>query len=491
MSRFLRALAWIAPTAAVRRAHAFDALDQSRSYDGAMLGRRGSSFKGRGDSANSAIGPALSRLRDRSRDLVRNTWIGARCMDVLAAHAIGTGINVAWDDGKAQTLWDEWAQNADIEGERDLGGDQLVAFRSMAEGGDAAVRFVPRPRNGDRKVPLALQVLEGDYIDEARDGAFESRNSRLGVALGEWGEREGYWLHQSHPGDHAIVAPRMSNLVARKDVCHLYRPLRAGQVRGVPILAPTLLSVRDYADLLDAMVVKTRMEACYGLLISSNNPATNLAAVKTREDQRGRRVEEMSPGMIFRGEPGDTITAFTPSGSGQFEPVALSALMGIASGGMITYDQLTGDLRRANYSSLRAGKIEFRRLIEQMQWLVLVPFLMNRIVARFKETAIMAGELRDRKIGYRHTYIMPATEPIDPLKDLQADILAVRAGRMSPQEFIGAWGRDWREVVKETADFWKEADNQGAIFDIDPRRVNQSGALQGGATDGEKTETKD
>lgn len=479
MSKLLKALAWVAPRAAVARAHAFAALDQTRGYDGAMRGRRGASFKGaQADSANGALGPALAALRERSSDLVRNTWIGARCLDILTAHAIGTGIGTVWKDARVQDLWDEWCKTADIEGERDFAGSQMVAFRSMLERGDSGVRFVPRKIDAGRTVPLALQVVEGDVIASERDGVFDKRRTRLGVALGEWNEREGYWLHKEHPGDYMLHSSGVPSYVARADFCHLYRPMRAGQVRGVPLLSPVIMGTRDYADLMDAMVVKSRMEACYGMIVNSNEPLKNLAGAVSKTDEAGRKIEGMAPGMIYRAGLGESITAFSPSGAGQFEPVAMSALMGIASGGMVTYDQLTGDLRQANYSSLRAGKIEFRRLVEQIQWLVLVPMLMNRVTGRFLETAILAGKLKDRKAPYKHSYVMPAIEPIDPLKDLKADILAVRAGRMSPQEFIGAWGRDWRKVAEETREFWKEADKSGLVLDIDPRRVDQTGSSQ-------------
>jgi capsid protein len=88
---------------------------------------------------------------------------------------------------------------------------------------------------------------------------------------------------------------------------------------------------------------------------------------------------------------------------------------------------------------------------------------------------------------------MPAIEPINPKDDLEADILAVRSGRMSPQEFIAAWGRDWREVVEDTATFFEFLDKQnngaGLSFDIDgrkpmkgaPNNGNQSGKADANA----------
>jgi len=484
MSMFLKALAYVAPMAAVRRAHAFAALDAGRSYDGAMVGRRGKSFKGSlQDSANGEIGPALSKLRARSSDLVRNTWIGSRCLDVLSAHVIGTGITVAWKDDRLQSLWDEWCMSSDIEGVQDFAGQQLTAFRSSLERGDSGVRMVPRKKGGDRRIPLALQVVEGDVIATERNGMFEGKKSRLGVVLGEWNEREGYWLHPEHPGEMGLTplgASIIPNFVPRSDFCHLYRVLRAGQVRGVPLLAPVLMDARDYADAMDAMVVKLRMEACYGLIVNSADPVKNLAGAQTRQDDAGRNIEGMAPGMIYRAKLGETVSAFSPSGSGQFEPVALAALMGIASGGMITYDQLTGDLRQANYSSLKAGERVLKVLVEQIQWLQCVPQLMHRITERWLSIAMLAGEVRARKAPYERSYVMPAVMPIDPLKDLKADILAVRSGRMSPQEFINGWGRDWRKVVEETRQFWKDADggDEPLVLDIDPRRVDQLGKSQ-------------
>jgi capsid protein len=136
-------------------------------------------------------------------------------------------------------------------------------------------------------------------------------------------------------------------------------------------------------------------------------------------------------------------------------------------------------LRQANYSSLRAGKIEFRRLIEQLQWLTIIPQCHKRIAEGWVQRAVLEGVLPPRRDGYRWTFVTPANEPIDPKKDLEADVMAVRAGRMSPQEFIASWGRDWREVVGSFSSFLAEVDAAGLVFDIDPRRTSQSGNLHG------------
>lgn len=495
MSRALKALAWIAPRAALSRARAFDALDNLRAYDGAKMGRRQNSFSAGATSANVEIGPALSKLRDRSREMARNTWVGARILDVMVGHAVGTGINAVANTGSDRQdrqlgdAWTEWCETSDVEGVNPFGAQQAIAARGMFEGGDVAFRRVPLPGRDRRAVKLGLQLLEGDFIDHARDqGVFEGQNSRLGVGLGDWGARTGYWLHTQHPGDFSFQggAPFLSQFVDRNDVAHLYRPLRAGQVRGVPIFAPILMTARDLTDLVDAVIVKARTEACFSAFVTLKEGGAQTPIVGPGKGN-DPRVEEMRPGMVAYLGEGETVNFAQPTGSGQFESVWLSNLFAMAAGAGITYDQLTGDLRQANYSSLRAGKIEHRRLIEQLQWHVLVPQMMAPATRWFTDSAMLAGVLpgthRGKPLGWRFDYVMPAVEPIDPRKDLEADILAVRAGRLTPQEFISAWGQDWRKVVEDTASFMKMLDDKGLVLDIDPRRTSQIGVAQFYATD--------
>ncbi|GJD51094.1 hypothetical protein OPKNFCMD_3845 [Methylobacterium crusticola] len=493
----LTALAWVAPRAAMTRAHALGLVEGTRGYDGAKVGRRADTFAGGATSANVEIGTALARLRNRSRDFARNTAAGQRVLDIKTAHTIGTGILAVPDNGsdridnQVRQEWDDWCAVSDVEGVLDFAGQQVTAYRTTCEGGEAVVRRVIRPLSSGMRVPLQLHVLEGDWIDTARDlGLFEGQNSRLGVGLGDYDRRTGYWLHVQHPGDFNFYgSPFVSKFVEASEVIHLYRPLRPGQVRGVPVFAPVLMTARDLADLMDAVLVKAKTEACFAAFVETNGEQQSNVGQVVKEGGVARRlIEKLAPGMINYLNPGEKVSFAAPTGSGQFEPVWLAGQMALAAGTGITYDQLTGDLRQANYSSLRAGKIENRRLTEQEQHLMLVPQLMRRVTGWWTDTAIAAGALKPRKDGYRWNYVMPAVEPIDPRKDLEADILAVRAGRMTPQTFIGSWGEDWRKVIADTKAFFELADKDGLVLDIDPRRTSQLGVAQSPGGEGYATD---
>ncbi|MET3892791.1 lambda family phage portal protein [Bosea sp. OAE506] len=490
----------VSPEAGVRRHQARQALEAIRGYDAAQNGRRTGSFRPGLPSANANIGRALPLLRERSRELVRNTFIGARVLDLHATHIVSPDLSVRFSGTgpavrQAQALWDEWAKACDIEGETNFTGLVALGVRASLEGGDSIIRMIDRPLRDERAVPLALHVGEGDLIDETRDADSAlsgTRRARLGVELGEHDERLGYWLHRVAPGEPQRVLVSglpLSEFIAREQVCHLYRRIRPGQVRGVPLFAPVLMGARDFADVMDALVVKSRLEASIGVFIKSNESASSVgAAITGNQGADSARLEQIRPGLIKYLRQGEEMQAFAPSSNTAFEPIARSALMGIAAGVGLTYHQLTGDLSQANYSSLRAGLLEHRRFTADLQWHMLAPQVLDRIIARFIDRAILAGRLRRRAEGYPVEVIMPAHEPVDPKKDLEADILAVRAGRMSPQDFIGAWGRDWRAVMAEYAEFFAAADAAGAIFDTDARKRTQTGQVVSAGTPAAATE---
>ncbi|MEO3997190.1 phage portal protein [Mesorhizobium sp. CAU 1732] len=484
-----RVISAISPEAGVRRIGARQMLDaHSRAYAAAKHGRRNKGWSGRATSANAEVGSSLRELRNRSREFVRDSWAGQRMLDVLVSHSVGTGIVTVSDtgndrvDNSVKLVFEEWSEQADIEGVLDWPGMQALSVRSMIEGGDTVVRHIDIPLNdAGRTVPVRLLGLESDQIDTTRDGMSGS-GSRLGVELGEWGRRKGLWLLDNHPGEFT-AASTASALVGWNDLAHLYRPLRFGQVRGVPWFSSILLTARELQDIVEATLVKMRVEASFGGFIKRTSAGHSPLVAKT-DDKSDKPITRIEPGMIV--DIGDGEISFAnPSSQTAFGEVYMASNMAMAAGAGITYDQLTGDLRNANYSSLRAGKIEFRRLVEQTQWTILVPRLIAPTKRRVLDRAILAGRLksRDRQGGYRLKHIMPAVEPIDPKKDLEADILACRSGRLAPQEFIGAWGRDWRDVVNDTASFMefldKQRDGAGLALDIDARNPMKGSANVG------------
>jgi lambda family phage portal protein len=121
------------------------------------------------------------------------------------------------------------------------------------------------------------------------------------------------------------------------------------------------------------------------------------------------------------------------------------------------YRLVTGDTSRENYSSLRARLVEFRRRVEQLQHGVVAHQLCRPVWTRWMETAVLAGALdlpgfaaapaRWRAVQW----IPPRWDWVDPLKDIQAQVLAIDAGLLSRRKAVEATGYDIEEIDRENA----------------------------------------
>lgn len=493
-----KAIGIFSPQRGLDRAVARMALGQVRSlYEGASTGRRTGNWRTNNASANLATRGALHLLRSRSRDIMRNTWWGGRIVSITAAHAVGTGIvPVCKEAPNAVDLWKEWGKTCDFEGQLNIDGLTALSCRTVVGLGETLARFIPLSSRAGRKVPLEIQLLEPDHLDGSRDrvmynlrGGANATIVDQGIEYTPDGKRAAYWLFPEHPGARGLVATLTSMRVPAADVLHVYKKDMIGQGRGIPWLTPVILKGRDLADLEESILLKAKVEACFAAYRKLNSPVANLAQAKrveTQSDGTRRQIESISPGTITDLYPGEEIGAIQPTGGMAFDSIMINTWMALAAGAGLTYDQMTGDLRQANYSSLRAGKIEFRRLLEQFQWLTIAPMFLDAVWTRFIQTAVDAGALPYRVHGYPVDWIMPANEPIDPLKDLQADILAVRSGRMTWATFVASWGYEPGAQLDEIAKWQSDLDARNIVLDSDPRRTihNIRGAQQNDTSGG-------
>ncbi len=123
----------------------------------------------------------------------------------------------------------------------------------------------------------------------------------------------------------------------------------------------------------------------------------------------------------------------------------------------VPYTNVTGDLRQANYSSLREGKLEFRRRIEQVQHGTLVYQLCRPVWNRWLRDAVLAGAIDtsdfvDDSSAYLSVkWIPPKWDWVDPFKDRKAEIEAVNAGLKSRSDVIESEGYDAEEVDRRIA----------------------------------------
>jgi lambda family phage portal protein len=356
-------------------------------------------------------------------------------------------------------------------------------MRAVVESGECFIRLLPTEVTPANPVGLRLQVLESDHLDASRIGMVDGLATLNGIALDEAGTPVAYWLFRRHPGAWwpGLPGPWASEAIPARDVLHLYRKRRPGQLRDVSWLAPVLTRLRDLGDYEAALLMKAKIEACLAAVVTEEgDEALTGAAANLLRDAQGRAVEAFEPGMILYRRGAGSVEVVNPSGGGSHAAFARRALEAAAVGAGLTYDQVSGDLTQANYSSLRAGKIEFRRLCEQIQYGMLIPMLVRPIAERFHAQGALLG-LWGAEMPDGVSHVPPAHEMIDPLKDTTALIAQVRAGFVPQPEAVGAFGYDFTAVVEMIREANAKLDDAGLALDSDPRRVAKSGSAQDAA----------
>ncbi|NEI52706.1 phage portal protein [Rhizobium leguminosarum] len=483
-----RLIAAVSPQRALKREYARNraaALAGARMlYDGATKGRRAQGWRVSSTDANAENLPALGRLRDVARDMVRNNPYAARAKAGLKNNIVGPGIFpsvVSPKKGERAKLEELIKAHfdtpmCDVNGQLDLYGLQSLVMATVAESGECLVRRRLRRAEDGYPLPFQLEVLEPDFLDSSKDGPLPNGGQIIqGVEFDPIGRRAAYWLFNVHPGSYAVgvnLRGYDSKRIPASEIAHVYRMDRPGQVRGVSWFAPVILKTRDLADYSDAQLVRQKVAACFAAFITAEDDVTNPDTIKEREDGAPYSVEELQPGILQRLRPGEDVTFGTPPSVGEYADYKRAELQEIAVGLGMSYEALSGDLQGVNFSSGRMGWLEFQRTISSAQNHMLLPQLCEAVGRWFLEAAeLINGRPATAKIRWTPS----PREMINPAEEIKAARDAIRTGLSSRPNEQRKLGHDPADLDNEIAESNKRADDLGLVFDSDPRRVSTAG----------------
>ena len=464
-----RIISYIAPTAGLRRIAARKSLLRVRAYEGAStkdgwIPRRG------GASANADHAADSRMLRNRARSLVQNNPYARKALDGLVANVVGEGLI---PESRARTvtlrrridaLYGQWSKQCDADGRLDFDGLTALAYRAMEQDGEVLIRLRSRRPEDGLAVPLQLQVIEVDYIDNTKTGS----NIVEGIQFDALGRVEGYWLHRNHPGDaNGLMSFRDtgSTFVSADRIIHLYRVERPGQSRGITRFAAGIARARDLAIYEDAELARKQNEALFSVIVSGDagdfaipGAGESMASAQARAGQTGD-LGELRGGAIISAN-GQSVTVANPATTLGYSETIRSHLYALAAAWGVTYEMLTGDLSQVNFSSSRVGQMEFRRQADQTRWQVLVPPL-TRIWEQFVSAAVTAGLVAEEDTAVEWT--VPRWQYIQPDKEVRADLMEIRGGLSSISEKLRQRGYQPEAVFKEVGEDFAALRKVGAL----------------------------
>jgi len=464
--------------------------------EAANTGRRLSTWGLSSSGPNQLLGGSLSALRARTRELVRNDPQVDGGLDTLVSNLIGMGISPRWQlsnpklKKNIQALWSDWVPEADSNGLLDFYGLQALAARAIIESGEVFFRFRPRYLSDGLSVPLQLQILEADHLDEGYNTIAPNGNEiRMGIEFNGIGQRVAYWFFRQHPGETFITVINQFERVRipASEVLHIFKPLRPGQIRGRPWLASVIVSMHELNQFNDAELVRKKTAAMFGGFITQPPEETddlpNLLGTHSGEDTDGADIIDFQPGTFPTLPAGYNVSFSAPADvGGNYEQFVKHqerrAARGMAG---LTYEKFTGDLTGVNYSSIRAGNLEFQRQCKQFIFNVLV-FQMCRPIAKywvnqaFLSNAVALPGYANNPIQYnRIKWTIDGWPWVDPEKDLNASKGLIRNGLSSRTQEVAERGLDVETLEEEIMLDNIRADQGKLVFDSDPRNTDNSG----------------
>lgn len=465
----------------------------SRTYDGADTGRTKATWTGSQATSNEEVRRALYRLRARSRDLAQNNDWMRKILSMHANNIVGPegfSLKVLARDPKTQKVltdgndaikrgWYDWASRStcDITGRFGLVELCKVLVKTVVRDGEGLVRVIRGTKKEvGNKYGIALQILEVDRLDVNRSTYLPDGNRIvMGVEITPYGKPVAYYIfNEMEPiFQGSVQAGFKSDRVPAEEMFHLYIADRPEQQRSVPWIHSAMTTLYDLEKMSEAALIAARCGASRMGFIET--PDGNVSPMADGQDEVGNLYEDFAPGKIGVLPPGykyvEGQAKYPDQGYG---PFMVQCLRSVASAMSIPYHSLGNDLAGVSFSSIRSGELETRDHWKGLQsWFIdvfLRPLYSVWLEQAMLNNALTIGTGKAIQITDFDLYDVPEWRGrrwdwVDPLKDMNAKVVAINNGLDSRTNVLSELGRDiddtWHELAKEKA----EADELGLTIE--------------------------
>jgi lambda family phage portal protein len=477
-----KAIAYLSPVAAIKRAHARRVLAyyEAAKPDRLRKGRRETG------SGNDAILRAGSSLRQQARHLDQNYDLAKGVLNTLVANVVGAnGIGVEPQPRRADgsihiefarellDIWKDLSRKPEVTWMHDRPSMERLLARTWFRDGEVFAQTVegiaPWIDHGTR-VPLSIEMMEPDYVP--MDMQSVTPPIQQGIEINAWGRPIGYHVYKANPLESGPISGRgQTKRIGADRMLHLATRERIRQLRGVSVFASVLNRFDDLKDYEESERIAAKVAASMAAFIKKGNPDL----YEPQVDASGQPISNMRqmkfrPGMIFDDlRPGEEIgTIDTNRPNPNLEIYRNSQIKAIAAGTGPTYSSASRTYD-GTYSAQRQELVE-----GWMAYQILSAEFISRITRPFYEKfvalAILSGAVRkpaDVVIDSIDDaiYIPPQMPWIDPLKEVEAWAKQEDRAYISGPEIIRKRGGNPLDVLEQQARWLEEKKNRDIPID--------------------------
>lgn len=513
-----QAIASASPERAVRRMAARNTLEILNSgYSHYGANREKKALRGwqyYSGSSKEDVEDNVSVLRQRSRDAYMGVPVATAAIKTMRTNVVAGGLmptpqidadllhldaeQTAALQAQIVREWSLWADTDVCDADRMDNFYQLqqLAFLSYLMNGDV-IALLPMRRQPGQPYDLRVRVIEADrlcspgLLDRLTPCEVQGRMVHR-IVQGVETDREGmtvaYWICNQHPGSLLAHGPdgkmewrRVEAYGAntgRRNVLHIMQRERAGQVRGVPLLAPVLEALKQLGRYTDAEIEAALLSSMITIFvqqdIASNLPPFGEIIPPDRQmDAADKSSVEIGPGAVVDLNPGEKIETFDPKHPvTSFDKFADAIVKQIGAALEIPQEVLFKTFG-SNYSAARGALNEFWRTCEMQRDWFASDFCQPVYEAWFAE-AVARGRIRApgffddpalRRAYTNCTWNGPARTSLNPKDEAEAANLRVQAGfSTAEQETAQMTGGIWAENMRQRK---IEAQIQREVDDIE------------------------
>jgi len=498
----------------------------SGAYDGAaVFDKQIATWSPPLQSADADILPDKAQLDARARDLGRNDAYVAGGeqlhKDSIVGHMymLNAKPNVkvlGWTDEQAEAFQEEveskfqiWAESphnwVDARRKQDLTGLIRLAVGVFVYGGEVlgTCEWINTNR---REFKTAIQLIDPDRLMTPFT-EMHNVNVKGGVKFDKYGGPVSAFIRTRHPHDYGMSLGKdpldykevgFQKPWGRQQVIHILNEKRVDQSRAVSDIVSGLRELAITKKFRDVTLQNAVVNATYAASIESELPsevvyqqmgagdtasavtdyASNyLSAIADYTgSSKNMQIDGVRVPHLFPGTKLNLTPAGTPGGVGQDFETSLLRYIAVALN--VSYEELTGDYSKTNYSSARAAMAKTHRFMQSRKRDV-ADRMANYVYRLWLEEAINQDQIetyRASEAGLLYTnghqnlrfdaltqadWIGASRGQIDELKETQAAVLRIKYGLSTHEDELSRLGKDWRKVYAQLEREAKDRDERG------------------------------
>ena len=398
-----------------------------------------------------AAGSTVTRttMRNRARYEVANGCYAQGIILTLANDVIGTGprLQMLSEDHHANSIIEQhfsaWCKMTRL-------AEKLRTMRIAKAQDGEAFAIMQSNENLAGEVKLDIRQIEADQVTTPDLNLINVKDATDGIVFDQYGNPKTYHVLKYHPGGVIPTNILEYDKIAAASMIHWFRVDRAGQVRGISELAPSLelfAQLRQYAQ---ATLDAAKMAALMPVVMRTSLPPENVAAAgPDGAGWFGEELELPRNMMVFAPEGWEPYQMKMEQPSTTYDNYYQSRVAEAARPWSMAKNVALGDSSGYNYASGRLDHQTYFKAIkvERTQCEINV---LDRIFEAWLAEAARVYNFSTID-GHEHSWFWDGWEHVDPAKDETAKDKRLGNGTATYASEYAKTGKDWEREFEQGA----------------------------------------